>query len=616
MPPRLDFDSLHLPILVFSRSLTLSHANPAARRIFGQAGPTSEPLPASWFFRERSRSTRLAHKGLAHEEDSMMSEREEDSDGSEDLRGEAEDPQAELRKELEVFARESQMFNWGESSTLSYWTGPEAARTAHRAAATVQRLQSPTHPSSTAEDDDDGDAETFIITLLRPITASNSSLRPLLSSATSFTSSTGESLAGGSTAGDPAASKESLTTILSGYVENGLPKKETIVDELPQMEYRVLGADQTWRWFVARGVALRNADGAITGWIAALTDVEDLARSEAVTVRTHVRAVLAGAAFEAPPLPPDTTFIGTNVTDRVAADELVESSKRERAELVASEKASREASRLKTEFAANLSHEIRTPLASVMGICELLLLQSLEKEHRVLVEQCLRCGEILLDLVGSILDFGKIESGQLKLEKAPLRIADLLRDANLFSFNARKRGLTFEQVNVNPLYEGELLGDRLRFSQILANALSNAVKFTSVGGIIFRVEQAAESPSQVLLTFVIEDSGCGIPPHVLPTLFQPFKQADASTARTFGGSGLGLVIAKNLVKLFEGTITLESTVGVGSTVTIHIPMTKAPKAPINSLPPLLLKKPASRPSRRPEIVHILVADDCTDRIGG
>lgn len=149
----------------------------------------------------------------------------------------------------------------------------------------------------------------------------------------------------------------------------------------------------------------------------------------------------------------------------------------------ASEHAAREANRLKTQFLTTITHEIRTPIAGILGICELLLGESsrLSEDQRSLVQQAVRSADTLLELIGAVLDLRKVEENALSLETGPFLVGEALNDARLFSVIAQKKGLEFVE-DVQPFYQGTLLGDRLRLRQILANGLSNAVKFTKSGG--------------------------------------------------------------------------------------------------------------------------------------
>lgn len=149
----------------------------------------------------------------------------------------------------------------------------------------------------------------------------------------------------------------------------------------------------------------------------------------------------------------------------------------------------------------------------------------------------------------------KVEAGQLKLETQPFLLSEVIEDARLFSVTAQSKGLTFKE-EIGDFYHGTVLGDRLRLRQVLTNALSNAVKFTSKGGIVLRARQKLENDEKLWLQVEVQDSGVGIEESVLPTLFQPFRQAHAGTAREFGGTGLGLVISKKVSSVLPLLINL------------------------------------------------------------
>ncbi|GAA5979992.1 hypothetical protein JCM11641_008256 [Rhodosporidiobolus odoratus] len=321
-------------------------------------------------------------------------------------------------------------------------------------------------------------------------------------------------------------------------------------------------------------------------------------------------------------------IVGRDVTQLVLAGEELERSRAEKAQLEASEFAAKEANRIKTEFLTTVSHEIRTPIASILGICELLLADDINDDQRMLVEKAVRSGENLLDLVGAVLDVRKVETGELVLEAAPFALSDALSDARLFSVIAQKKGLKFIEQIEDGFYEGVLLGDRLRLRQVLANALSNSVKFTSQGYVSLGLRQLQETKSSVTVEFTVEDSGVGIDKEVLPTLFVPFRQADASTARKFGGSGLGLTIAKKLIELMGGSVSLTSAgTHRGTRMTITVPLAKAPLLDVADFIGTPHPVPASSPNqaraiaeqgrrvdevrktRRPEDVRILLAED-------
>ncbi|GAA5876755.1 hypothetical protein JCM16303_006276 [Sporobolomyces ruberrimus] len=310
-------------------------------------------------------------------------------------------------------------------------------------------------------------------------------------------------------------------------------------------------------------------------------------------------------------------IVGVNVTEAIRTETELEKTRLEQVELESREKA-------KTDFLTNISHEIRTPISQIMGIHELLLGDNdapLRESHRSLLEQASRSGDALLELIGAVLDVRKVEAGELKLETQPFLLSEVIADARLFSVTAQSKNLTFEE-EIGAFYNGTVIGDRLRLRQVLTNALSNAVKFTSEGGIMLRVRQTSESATQLWLEVDVQDSGVGIEESVLPTLFKPFRQANAGTAREFGGTGLGLVIAKKLVELMNGRVELTSEYGRGTTFKIFVPLAKAPLEDPKDAPDAVVSPAASsasastngiagetREPRRAQDVRVLLAED-------
>ncbi|MCO5565681.1 hypothetical protein L7F22_019355 [Adiantum nelumboides] len=265
-----------------------------------------------------------------------------------------------------------------------------------------------------------------------------------------------------------------------------------------------------------------------------------------------------------------------DITDRKRAQAKVEESLMEKTRALAAEGAAREASRLKSEFLANMSHEIRTPIAGVIGLSELLLDEKgLTLQQRDFAETIQRSAEGLLTVINDVLDFSKVEIGKLDVEKAPFNLEVLLRDAKrMLSFATQKKGLEFREA-VELTYKGQVLGDMGRLRQVITNLLTNAIKFTAEGFISLEVTELSEDVDSLIVKFDVRDSGCGIKPDTLSKLFQPFSQADPSTARRFGGTGLGLSISKNLVELMNGKIGLDSVEGDGSHAWFVIPFRKA-----------------------------------------
>ena len=236
------------------------------------------------------------------------------------------------------------------------------------------------------------------------------------------------------------------------------------------------------------------------------------------------------------------------------------------------------AAEARSRFLANMSHEIRTPLNGVLGMAELLRDSGLSAEQEDQVARISRCGDSLLALLNDLLDFSKMEAGQLALETVSFDLWHLVFDAaELFRSNLVGHPVEL-LVDFDPSAPAQVMGDAGRFRQILNNLVSNAVKFTAQGHILIGV-RAQPKPAQALhLTLFVQDTGIGIAPEQQARLFQPFVQAEASTARRFGGSGLGLTIVKRLAEAMGGEVSLASEAGVGSTFTVELELRQDPQA--------------------------------------
>ncbi len=230
------------------------------------------------------------------------------------------------------------------------------------------------------------------------------------------------------------------------------------------------------------------------------------------------------------------------------------------------------ANKAKGIFLANMSHEIRTPLNAILGFTELLLDESLTPKQKSKLSIISQSSKELLSLLNDILDFSKIEANKLKIDYHAFSIRDLLdRLYNLFESRATQKGLMFklDLPNKIPL---EIVSDELRVVQILSNLLSNAIKFTNRGVITLGVNIFNDNKREQELYFYVSDSGIGVSPEKIESIFSPFEQGGSTITKEYGGTGLGLAISKNLAKLMGGELFVSSTLGKGSIFTLKLPI--------------------------------------------
>lgn len=248
----------------------------------------------------------------------------------------------------------------------------------------------------------------------------------------------------------------------------------------------------------------------------------------------------------------------------IAAFSDISELKKKEAELIEARQKAEDASRTKGEFLANMSHEIRTPMNAILGLNHLLQKTELNPKQRDYVHKAQVASQNLLAIINDILDFSKIEAGKLAMEEIDFDLNQVIDNlSNLLSIKAHEKGLELI-FNVKPHVPSLLRGDPLRLEQVLLNLANNALKFTADGEVEVSGDLVSLQGDQVELRFCVRDTGIGMSPEQLQRLFQAFSQADTSTTRRYGGTGLGLTISKRLVEMMGGEISVESTPGQGS----------------------------------------------------
>jgi PAS domain S-box-containing protein len=290
----------------------------------------------------------------------------------------------------------------------------------------------------------------------------------------------------------------------------------------------------------------------------------------------------------------------TDITDRKIAEHDLRSARDQ----------ALEASRLKSQFLANISHELRTPLNAVLGMAQILQDSALPPSAHDCAQTIRRSAHVLLDLITEILDYSKIEAGRLDLDNHPFSVRETVRlSVEMLNERASAKGLEL-LATVDPAVPDQLAGDPTRLRQVLTNLLANAVKFTERGAVHLLVRLRARDAARARVVFQVRDTGIGIPPEARNVIFEPFRQADGSTTRRYGGTGLGLAIVREILERMGSRVELESTVGVGSVFrfTLMLPIAGATVLsrpdPAASLHPLARKLTTDASSAR-----LLIAED-------
>ncbi|MDR2300942.1 MAG: response regulator [Deltaproteobacteria bacterium] len=264
--------------------------------------------------------------------------------------------------------------------------------------------------------------------------------------------------------------------------------------------------------------------------------------------------------------------------------DVTEMAEKERA-LSEAREAAEASTRSKSEFLANMSHEIRTPMNAIIGLSHLCLQTELDTQQYEYVYRTQTAAKTLLRIINDILDFSKIEAGKMEMEQIEFRLDEIISETmEMQSLKAAEKGLEF-YLDIPEVMPQTVVGDPVRLAQVLNNLISNSIKFTATGEIGVKVELLEEITQTCTLRFTVMDSGIGMTPEQISHLFTPFTQADTSTTRKYGGTGLGLTISKRLVEMMQGQVWCESTPNKGSTFTFTVrfgltrpwvPETKAP----------------------------------------
>ncbi len=289
--------------------------------------------------------------------------------------------------------------------------------------------------------------------------------------------------------------------------------------------------------------------------------------------------------------------------------------------LEAAKEAAEAANRSKSSFLANMSHEIRTPMTAISGYAELLCDSSVslsKNQTENYAETIHRNGQHLLQLIDDILDLSKVEAGKVVVEKIPMRVQQLLDDIEqLMKRRASTGNLTLENIRLSEI-PVTIVSDPNRIRQILVNLVGNAIKFTKIGKVTIAT-RLLNRDTQPRLEISVSDTGIGMTIEQMERLFSPFTQADSSTTRKYGGTGLGLCISKSFAELLDGSLTVESTAGVGSKFTLTLPIQLAPDSeflPVGVEPLIAAEEKPRSVQERPSVplagCQILLVEDGPD----
>lgn len=332
-----------------------------------------------------------------------------------------------------------------------------------------------------------------------------------------------------------------------------------------ETQRRLRSRQGVYRWHETRAVPRRGAAGQILEWIGTEADIDEQKRVEERLTEAHDE-------------------LGIRILERTSelayANEQLKAEVAERRRAETEARRAREiaeaANRSKTEFLANISHEIRTPMNGIIGMTELALETDLSHQQREYLQLVSQSADSLLSLINDMLDFAKIEAGRMELASEPFMLRPMLQEAvKALAVRAGQKGIGLD-LEIDPGVPACIVGDSLRLRQILVNLMGNAVKFTERGGVTVHVSPVSARGDNVDLLFEVRDTGIGIPEDKQNTIFDAFAQVDGSMTRRFGGTGLGLAIVTSLVQKMDGTVSVQSKLGEGSTFSFVLPVTVVP----------------------------------------